>query len=37
MSASTDSEADRQAIEDALAGLRSLKPDNLGFPDWGKK
>ena len=29
--------AERQAIEDALAGLRALKRDNLGFPDWEKK
>jgi len=28
---------ERRAIEDALAGLRSLKRDNLGFPDWEKK
>ena len=32
-----DSHAERQAIEDALAGLRILKRDNLGFPDWEKK
>jgi hypothetical protein len=29
--------AERRAIEDALAGLRALKRDNLGFPDWEKK
>ncbi|PYV72367.1 MAG: hypothetical protein DMG96_26340 [Acidobacteria bacterium] len=29
--------AERQAIEDALASLRVLKRDNLGFPDWKKK
>jgi hypothetical protein len=29
--------AQRQAIEDALASLRVLKRDNLGFPDWEKK
>jgi len=29
--------AERQAIEDALASLRALKRDNLGFPDWEKK
>ena len=29
--------AERQAIEDALASLRVLKRDNLGFPDWEKK
>jgi len=27
---------ERQAIEDALTGLRDLKRDNLGFPDWEK-
>jgi hypothetical protein len=32
-----DSHAERQAIEDALAGLRILKRDNLGYPDWEKK
>ena len=26
-----------ETIEDALAGLRILKRDNLGFPDWEKK
>jgi hypothetical protein len=29
--------AERQAIEDALASLRVLKRDNLGFPDWENK
>lgn len=33
MSGSPDSQAERQAIEDALAGLRSLKRENPGFPD----
>jgi len=28
--------AERQAIEDALASLRVLTTDNLGFPDWEK-
>ena len=37
MSVSADSQAERQAIEDALAGLRSLKKEHLGFPDWEKK
>jgi hypothetical protein len=37
ISGSNDSHAERQAIEDALAGLRVLKRDNLGFPDWEKK
>jgi len=29
--------AERHAIDDALAGLRTLKKENLGFPDWEKK
>ncbi len=33
----SDGHAERQAIEDALASLRVLKRDNLGFPDWEKK
>jgi hypothetical protein len=37
LSGSNDSHAERQAIEDALAGLRVVKRDNLGFPDWEKK
>ena len=37
LSNSTDSQAERQAIEDALAGLRVLKRDSLGFPDWKEK
>jgi hypothetical protein len=37
LSHTSDSLAERQAIEDALAVLRSLKRDNLGFPDWEKK
>jgi hypothetical protein len=32
-----DHAAERQAIEDALASLRVLKRDVLGFPDWGEK
>jgi hypothetical protein len=32
-----DTDAERQAIEDALASLRVLKRDELGFPDWGKR
>lgn len=32
MAASPDCDAERQAIEDALAGLRSLKKEHLGFP-----
>jgi hypothetical protein len=34
---SSDHQPERQAIEDALATLRVLKRNNLGFPDWGKK
>ena len=37
MSRSSDNHAERQAIEDALTGLRVLKKENLGFPDWQKK
>jgi hypothetical protein len=37
ISQSSDHQAERQAIEDAVAGLRILKRDSLGFPDWGKK
>jgi hypothetical protein len=37
ISQNPDSHAERQAIEDALADLRALKRDNLGFPDWEKK
>ena len=36
ISHSSDAHAERQAIEDALASLRVLKRDNLGFPD-GKR
>jgi hypothetical protein len=37
ISQSSDDQAERQAIEDAVAGLRILKRDSLGFPDWEKK
>jgi hypothetical protein len=37
ISGTNDSSAERQAIEDALSGLRVLKRDSLGFPDWEKK
>ena len=37
LSLNSDTHAERQAIEDALASLRVLKKDNLGFPDWEKK
>ena len=30
-------DGERQAIEDALAALRVLKRDELGFTDWEKK
>jgi hypothetical protein len=32
-----DTHAERQAMEDALACLRVLKRDKLGFPDWEKR
>src|SRR5262249_52474826 len=37
LSKAPNSKAERQAIEDALASLRTLKTDNLGFPDWENK
>jgi hypothetical protein len=37
LSNNADGNAERQAIEDALADLRILKRDNLGFSDWEKK
>jgi hypothetical protein len=37
ISRSSDDQAERQAIEDALASLRILKSESLGFPDWEKK
>ena len=37
ISQSVDRRAEHEAIQDALAGLRILKRDSLGFPDWGKK
>jgi chemotaxis regulatin CheY-phosphate phosphatase CheZ len=37
ISQSTDHQAERQAIEDALASLRFLKRNSLDFPDWEKK
>jgi hypothetical protein len=37
ISQNSDSKAERQAIEDALATLRVLKGELLGFPDWEKK
>jgi hypothetical protein len=37
ISQSSDHEAERQALEDALSNLRVLKRESLGFPDWEKK
>ena len=37
LSRSPENQAERQAIDDALAALRVLKRDKLGFPDWEKK
>ena len=37
ISQSPDHEAERRAIQDALASLRILKRDSLGFPDWEKE
>ena len=37
MSTGPESLAEQQAIEDALASLRILKKERLGFPDWEKK
>lgn len=34
---SEDHKAETQAIADALNGLRVLKREKLGFPDWEKK
>ena len=36
LSLSSNNQAERQAIEDALASLRVLKRE-IGFPDWEKK
>ena len=37
ISQNSDHFAERQVIEDALGGLRLLKRDVLGFPDWERK
>jgi hypothetical protein len=37
ISQGSNNTAERQALEDALASLRVLKRDNLGFPDWENK
>lgn len=34
LSERSEAEAERKAIEKALADLRGLKRDKLGFPDW---
>jgi hypothetical protein len=34
---SPDQKPEREAIEDALASLRVLQRDKLGFPDWKKE
>ena len=36
LSQDSDSNAERQVIEDALHGLRVLKRDELKYPDWEK-
>jgi hypothetical protein len=37
LSQPTDHHTERQAIEDALASLKVLKRNELGFPEWEKK
>ena len=37
ISQNSDHHIERLVIEDALAGLRVLKREELGFPDWGRK
>ena len=37
LSQNSDDFIERQVIEDALSCLRTLKRDELGFPDWEKK
>jgi hypothetical protein len=37
ISQSSDSKAEREAIEDAFASLRVLKQEKLAFPDWERK
>ena len=34
LAGSSDSEAERQAIADAIASLRVLKTEKLNYPDW---
>jgi hypothetical protein len=37
ISQNSDHQAERQAIEDAMAALRLLMKEKLDFPDWEKK
>jgi hypothetical protein len=37
ISQSPDHAPERHGIQDALASLRIIKRDELGFPDWEKK
>jgi hypothetical protein len=37
LSQNSDHHTERHVIEDALASLRLLKRDELGFPDWEKR
>ncbi len=37
ISQTSDHQAERQAIEDAMAALRLLMKEKLDFPDWEKK
>jgi hypothetical protein len=37
ISQNSDHHTERQVIDDALASLKVLKKENLGFPDWEKK
>jgi hypothetical protein len=37
LSQNSDHYTERQVIEDALASLKVLKRNELGFPDWEKK
>ena len=34
LAGTADSEAERQAIEDAISALRVLKREKLNYPDW---
>ena len=34
---SADSHAERQAIDDAISAIRSLKTEQLNYPDWKTK